>query len=71
MIIIALSGGLGNQLFQFAPGQNLKQQGLNVKYDNSASTNFRKFKLNCFVVSDQLIKPNEVNPRNSAQKEPS
>lgn len=54
MVIIELSGGLGNQMFQYALGQKLKFIGRDVKYDLSFYSNkeqtARKYKLDLFGI---------------------
>lgn len=54
-IIIGLGGGLGNQLYQFALGERLQQQGIEVKYDTSFFDGFRKFRLTYFVDGIDLV----------------
>ena len=61
MIIIGLSGGLGNQLFQYALGQGLIKKGFSVKYDISASNSFRNFKLDYFEAPVDLYTRKDVS----------
>lgn len=54
MIIIEISGGLGNQMFQYALGQKFVSMGKEVKYDlsfyNESVQTLRKFELDIFHV---------------------
>ena len=54
-IIIGLSGGMGNQFFQFALGKSLQKKGLKVIYDTSFFDGFRSYKLNHFIENIELI----------------
>ena len=61
MIIVNLSGGLGNQMFQYAFGQSLQNKmNTEVKYKTyfDGLVN-RKFELNHFNISGKLIGDNE------------
>lgn len=54
MIIIQMSGGLGNQMFQYALFLNLQSLGKNVKLDTSyykSGTSDRKLELTVFPIS--------------------
>lgn len=60
MIIIYLKGGLGNQLFQYALGRTLEQNGREVKYDVSSYNGYRhNFRLNCFKTKLEIIGESE------------
>lgn len=52
MVIVEISGGLGNQMFQYALGQKLISMGKEVKYDlsfyNERVQTLRKFELDIF-----------------------
>ena len=54
MIIVKMSGGLGNQMFQYALYRKLEHLGKKVKLDISAyqgKNAFRKFSLDIFDLS--------------------
>lgn len=59
MIVVALQGGLGNQLFQYAYGRALMEEGKDVIFDTSFfSTNTkytrRNYLLDKFLISDSI-----------------
>lgn len=70
MIIVKLSGGLGNQMFQYAYGRSLELSGKKVAFDvsffngNRARTDTaRDFKLNNFNIETKakfIIKPRPI-----------
>ena len=63
MIIVNLSGGLGNQMFQYAFGRSLQNKmNTEVKYRTcfDGIVN-RKFELNHFDISGQLIGDEEFD----------
>ena len=56
MVIVKMSGGLGNQMFQYALYRKMQQAGKDVKLDLSAFQDknaFRKFSLNIFPIDYQ------------------
>jgi hypothetical protein len=60
MIIIYLKGGLGNQLFQYALGRAIENNGQQVFYDISSYNGYRHhYRLNCFATSISLLSPKE------------
>ena len=60
MIIIYLKGGIGNQLFQYALGENLRNKGKVIKYDISSFKNdYRSFRLNHFNMKIPLLNEEE------------
>ena len=60
MIIIYLKGGIGNQLFQYALGENLRNKGKVIKYDISSFKNdYRSFRLNYFNIDLALLNEKE------------
>lgn len=64
MVIIKMSGGLGNQMFQYALGQKFISMGKKVKYDlsfyNERVQNLRKFELDIFHVDCPVVSDREL-----------
>ncbi len=69
MIITRLSGGMGNQMFQYAAGRALAlkhgvQLGLDLSFllDRSARKHFtfRNFNLDVFNIEDHIVEPHQV-----------
>lgn len=68
MVIIKITGGLGNQLFQFAMGLALEETlGFQVKYDLSAYkiVGSRKFDLDKFVGNLKIANSEEIERNNN------
>lgn len=68
MVIIKITGGLGNQLFQFALGLALEETlGFQVKYDLSAYkiVGSRKFDLDKFVGNLKIANSEEIERNNN------
>lgn len=64
MIIIEISGGLGNQMFQYALGQKFISMGKEVKYDlsfyNERVQTLREFELDIFHIDCPVATSNEL-----------
>ena len=63
MLIIEVSGGLGNQMFQYALYTKLKEMGKDVRLDLSIYKNensVRKFELDIFQVDYQEASIKEI-----------
>lgn len=64
MVIIEISGGLGNQMFQYALGQKIISIGKEVKYDlsfyNKSVQTLRKFELDIFRVDCPVASDSEL-----------
>lgn len=63
MIVVKITGGLGNQLFQYAMGRALAaHHNTNLKLDISAYQNdqSRNFMLNCFKIHDLDIEIDDI-----------
>lgn len=68
MVIIRVTGGLGNQLFQFAMGLSIEETlGYQVKYDLSdyKIVGSRKFDLDKFVSNFQIASIEEIERNNN------
>ena len=64
MIIIEVTGGLGNQMFQYALYVKLKEMGKDVRLDLSdyrKGQSMRKFELGIFKTDYQAATPREIN----------
>lgn len=64
MVIVQLSGGLGNQLFQYAAGRALAEQNqTNLKLDIGLYKRdpLRIYKLNHFNIIEDFATPNEIH----------
>jgi hypothetical protein len=63
MIIIKLSGGIGNQLFQYSLGRRLSiEKGVQLKFDISNYKNSsRPFKLNNFKIVGEIATADEIS----------
>lgn len=68
LIIIKLTGGLGNQMFQYATGRSLAEiKNTELKIDktsyeiNDPNTTPRKYELNNFNIIENFIEKKEVN----------
>ena len=56
MVIVKMSGGLGNQMFQYALYRKIQQTGKDVKLDLSSFQDknaFRRFSLDIFPIEYQ------------------
>ena len=71
MIIIEISGGLGNQMFQYALGQRFVSMGKEVKYDlsfyNENVQTLRKFELDIFHVDCPVATEYELRKMGKVQ----
>lgn len=65
MIIIEISGGLGNQMFQYALGQKFISMGKEVKYDlsfyNDRVQTLRQFELDIFDLDCPVASNSELS----------
>lgn len=62
MIIAKITGGLGNQMFQYALGRQLAEthQTLLKLYLSSFESDYRKYALHCFQIQTHLATPEEI-----------
>ena len=63
MIIVWVSGGIGNQLFQYAFGRRMSlDRGVPLKLDlgRYRPNYFRAFRLGCFAVTPEIAAPDEL-----------
>ena len=64
MVIVELSGGLGNQMFQYAAGRSLalKNKTPIKLFTHKLSRNWhRSYVLNCFNIDEQVVSKNETD----------
>lgn len=70
MIIVRISGGLGNQMFQYALGRHLSHiHGTLLKFDISGfkSGNLRRYALGCFKIDAEIASSQEVDILTASQ----
>ena len=62
MIVVNIKGGLGNQLFQYALGQRIRQKGLDVFYHIDDSVNDHSgLRINYFVNDVNILSEHDIH----------